>query len=81
MEERMEAIETVAMETSEIAGKRIKDIKFPRDVIIGAVVKGEEAIVPEGDTMVEPGDKVVLFALSQSVSKIEKFLMVKPEFF
>ncbi|NOS35151.1 MAG: Trk system potassium transporter TrkA, partial [Deltaproteobacteria bacterium] len=81
MEERMEAIETVAMETSEIAGKRIKDIRFPKDVLIGAVVKGEEAIVPEGDTMIDPGDKVVLFALSKSVSKIEKFLMVKPEFF
>jgi trk system potassium uptake protein TrkA len=81
MEERMEAIETVALETSEIAGKRVRNIRFPKDVLIGAVIKGEEVLIPEGDTMVDPGDGVVLFLLSKSVPKIEKFLMVKPEFF
>ncbi|MEE9590927.1 MAG: Trk system potassium transporter TrkA [Thermodesulfobacteriota bacterium] len=81
MEERMEAIETVALETSEIAGKRVRNIRFPKDVLIGAVIKGEEVLIPEGDTMIDPGDGVVLFLLSKSVPKLEKFLMVKPEFF
>jgi trk system potassium uptake protein TrkA len=81
MEERMEAIETIVLETSEIAGKQVKKIKFPKDVVIGAVVKGEEVLIPEGDTMIDPGDEVVLFSLSRSIPKLEKFLMVKPEFF
>ena len=64
-------------ETSEIVGKPIKSIKFPKDVIIGAVVKGEVALVPEGETVINPGDRVVLFSPSRSISKIEKLLKVK----
>jgi trk system potassium uptake protein TrkA len=81
MEERAEAIETVAMETSEIVGRPLRDVKFPTGVIIGAVIKGEEIVLPTGDTIIENGDKVVIFALTRTIHDVEEMLMVKPEFF
>lgn len=81
IEERVEAIESIAMETSEIAGRPLREIKFPQGAIIGAIVRGEDVIVPEGDAIILPGDKVVIFALAKAVPKVEKFLMVKMEYF
>ena len=80
-EERVEALETVALETSDIAGKSLENIKLPRGAKIGAVIKGDEAIIPHGDTVIDPGDKVIIFALREQIRKVEKALMVKPEFF
>ncbi len=81
LEERVEAIETIAMETSDIVDRPIRDIKFPADAIIGAVVRGENIVMPLGDTVIRPGDKVVIFALRSAIPKVEKYLMVKPEYF
>jgi len=81
MEERVEAMETIAMETADIVDTPIKDIKFPMGAIIGAVVKGEEVLLPTGDTIIEAGDKVLIFTLPKIITQIEKLLMVKPEFF
>lgn len=81
MGERMEAIETIAMETSDIVNKPLRDIKFPGGAIIGAVVRGGEAIIPNGDTVIHSGDDVIIFALRGSVPKVEKSLMVKLEYF
>jgi trk system potassium uptake protein TrkA len=81
MEERVEAIETVALETSDIVDRPIKEIKFPHGAIIGAVVRDEEVILPHGDTVIKPGDKVVIFALRKTIPKVEKAVTVKPEYF
>lgn len=81
VEERVEAIETLAMETSDIVGRPIKDIKFPEGALIGAVCKGDQALIPDGETVIDPGDKVVIFALRKAIPKVEKALMVKLEFF
>ena len=81
VEERVEAIETVAMETSDIVGRPVKDIKFPQGAIIGAVCKGDQAMIPDGETVIDPGDKVIIFALRKAIPQVEKALMVKLEFF
>ncbi len=81
MEERVEAIETVAMETSDIVDTPLKDIKFPQGAIVGAVVKDDQVMLPNGRTVIKPGDKVVIFALRKTIPQVEKVLMVKPEFF
>jgi trk system potassium uptake protein TrkA len=81
MEERVEAIETVALETSDIVGRPLKEIKFPQGAVIGAVVRDEEIILPHGETVIRPGDKVVIFALRKTIPKVEKAVTVKPEYF
>ncbi|MCK5237347.1 MAG: Trk system potassium transporter TrkA, partial [Deltaproteobacteria bacterium] len=81
-EERVEAIETVAMETSDIVGKTLDEIDFPDGAIIGAVAKEDgEVTLAKGDTILGPGDSVVIFALRKAIPQVEKALMVKPEFF
>lgn len=81
MEERVEAIETVAMETSDIVDKPLEEVRLPQGSIVGAVWRDGEVIIPGGHTVIRPGDRIAIFALGKTIPKVEKFLTVKPEFF
>ncbi len=80
-EEDAEVIETVALETSDIVNRPIRELKFPKGALIGAVVRNGDVIIPGGDDVILPEDRVVIFALQSSIPKVEKALMVKLEYF
>jgi trk system potassium uptake protein TrkA len=76
-----ELIEAEALETSTLVGVPIRDAKLPDGVLIGALVRGQEVIIPRGDSVVRSGDLVILFAASDVVKKVEKLFAVQLEFF
>lgn len=76
-----EIIEAEALDTSAIVGKPLKDVKIPKGMILGAIVRGDEVLVPRSETVVEAGDRVVLFAAPNVVRKVEKLFSVSLEFF
>ncbi len=51
--------------------RKIKNLGLPKGVVIGALVRGEEVIVPTGETAVESGDHVILFTLPDKLEKVE----------
>ena len=59
---------------SPVAGKQLKDIRLPGKALVGVILRGDEAIVPRGNTEILDGDHIVLFALPESVSKLLKYL-------
>jgi trk system potassium uptake protein TrkA len=76
-----EAIEAEALETSEIVNVPLSKVKFPKGAILGAIVRGEEIIIPHGDSIIRPQDHLIIFALQQVVPKLEKLLTVKLDYF
>jgi trk system potassium uptake protein TrkA len=76
-----EFIEAEALDTSSIAGKRIRDIRLPKGILIGSIVRGDEVIVPGGDTEIMAKDLVILFTNADLVRKVEKLFSVGLEFF
>lgn len=46
------------------AGRMIKDVTSLPDLLLVLILRGEERIVPKGDTVILEGDKIVLSALS-----------------
>ena len=79
--EQAEVIEAVALETSGIVGKPLRKISFPKEAILASIITEREIIIPSGDSVVRPGDRIIIFAKRQTIPKIEKFLTVKVEFF
>jgi trk system potassium uptake protein TrkA len=79
--EHAEVIEAVAMETSDIVDKPLKKVSLPKGVLVVALIRQEEVIIPSGDSIIAPGDRIILFALREAVPKLEKILAVKLEFF
>lgn len=76
-----ELIEADAMETSPLVGRPIKDVKLPAGVVLGAVVREDEVIIPRGNTVIQCGDRIVLFAAPDAVKKVEKMFSVRLEYF
>jgi len=54
-------------------GKPLARIGFPRNAVIGAVLKRGEVVTPRGDTVLSAGDEVVVFALPEGVAAVESF--------
>ena len=76
-----EVIEAQVMATSPVAGKRIRDIAFPTGSIIGAVMSAGKLKMPQGDTVIQVGDTMVMFAMREAVHQVEQMFRVSPEFF
>lgn len=76
-----ELIEADALETSSLVGKPLREVKLPAGVLLGAVVRGGAMISPRGNTVVQAGDRVVLFAAAEAVKKVEKMFSVRLEYF
>lgn len=76
-----ELIEADALETSSLVGKPLREVKLPNGVLLGAVVREGTVISPRGNTVVQAGDRVVLFAAAEAVKKVEKMFSVRLEYF
>lgn len=79
--EKAEVLEAEALETSDIVGKPIMDVGFPKGGLIAGILRDGEVIIPTGMSIIQPGDRIVIFALRDAIPKIEEFLTVKLEFF
>ena len=69
--EKAKVIQLTANDRSKITKKPISKIKFPRDAIISAIIRGDDVIIPGGTDQVMDGDQVVVFALPAVVSDVE----------
>lgn len=80
-DEKAEAVEFIALETSDITNKPIKDVNFPKGTIIGAILRNDKVIIPWGETVILPGDHVILVTLRSAIPQVEKILTVKMDYF
>ncbi|KPK47308.1 MAG: potassium transporter peripheral membrane component [Thiotrichales bacterium SG8_50] len=75
-----EAIEAVAhgdAATSKVVGRAIEDIKLPRGVTMGAIVRGKEVLMAHHDTIIESNDHVILFVVDKRhIPDVEKLFQV-----
>ena len=68
-----EVLEYTAAPDSKVTRGALKDIDFPRNAIIGGVIRGSESFIAVGDTRIEPYDRVAVFALPDTVKEVDKF--------
>ena len=72
-EGRLNIAEVPIAQTAPITGKKIWEIDLPHEVIIGCVFRGEQSIVPRGDTRILAGDVLILISANkQEISAIQK---------
>jgi trk system potassium uptake protein TrkA len=76
-----EIVEADALETSTIVGRPLREINLPDGIIIGTVLHDGEVIIPRGDTVIHPNDRVVVLAAAKAVKKLEQIFSVRLEFF
>ncbi|ENN93482.1 Trk system potassium transporter TrkA [Bartonella bovis] len=76
-----EIIEAEAMQTSSLIGKSLSELKLSEGLRIGAIYRNNTIIQLLADTRILPGDRVVIFALADSVRDVEQLFRVSLEYF
>jgi trk/ktr system potassium uptake protein len=70
----IEIVEVQLTRSSHIARKKIKDLSLPPGSIFIAVIRGEEVIIPYGETEFQPEDKVLALVKRASEEALRKML-------
>lgn len=68
-----EVLEFVVKPDTKVTEGALMDISFPKDAIVGGVIRGKNSFIAQGDTRLRPNDKVVVFALPSAIPKMKKF--------
>ncbi|HRE31055.1 MAG TPA: Trk system potassium transporter TrkA, partial [Candidatus Berkiella sp.] len=75
-----EAIEAVAhgnKQTSQVIGRKIRDIHLPKGTTIGAIVREDQVIIAHDDCEIAPEDHVILFVIDKSrIQQVERLFQV-----
>lgn len=59
---RVGVTEVVINEKSPVLDKKLWEISFPKEVIVGCILRGDLTIIPRGDTRILSGDILVVIA-------------------
>lgn len=68
-----EILEFIVKENSKITKKYIKNLKFPKNAILGGVVRKDVPRIVTGDFRVRAGDRVVVLCIPKAIHKVESF--------
>lgn len=58
---------------SRLVDRTIQECALPVGTVVAGVVRDDEVIIPRGDTVLEAGDHVILFALREVLRDVEEF--------
>jgi trk system potassium uptake protein TrkA len=76
-----EVLEAEALETSPLVGLPLREARLPPGVVVGAVIRGADVMMPRGTTVVRAGDRVVIVARAAAMKKVERLFAVRVDYF
>ncbi|MCC8063093.1 MAG: Trk system potassium transporter TrkA [Rikenellaceae bacterium] len=68
-----EVLEFIVKPNSPATKGKIKHINFPREAIVGGIVRGDKAMIATGNVEIKAYDRVVVFALPSAIGKVGAF--------
>lgn len=70
----VEIIEVDLSRSSGMMGKKIREIHLPEGAIFISILRGDEVVIPKGDTELIPGDKVVALVKKEAEQALREML-------
>ena len=67
---RAEAVEVIVQSGARVAGKKLMDVRLPKSCLVCAYVRKNKAAIPNGHTILLPGDRTILFCLRGSAQEV-----------
>jgi len=77
MNGKVELLEITVTAGAPIINIPIADLKISKGIIIGGIVRENEAIIPKGKDFLLPNDQVLVFASTKLITEVEKLFSVK----
>ena len=70
---KAEAVEVIVQEGAPVAGKRLMDVQLPRECLVCAYVRDGQAHIPNGSSILQAGDRTILFIQTEHSKKVMKY--------
>lgn len=67
-----EAIEIEAEPHVRLVGKAVSALNLPRGAVIGGILRGAKALAPEGSTVIQARDRLIIFAVPEAIPQVER---------
>ena len=67
---KAEALEVILQEGASVAGKKLMEANLPRECLVCAYVRDDAAHIPNGQTVLLPGDRVILIVQTEYAPKV-----------
>ena len=74
-----EALEALAGPDSGLVGKALKDLPFPKGVLVLCIMRSENVLIPAGSDVIESGDRLFILSLTESIPDVERMLSLGRE--
>ena len=68
-------LELLAQSGAPALNKELRHIKLPSGSVIGAVVREDKIIIPDGKFVIKAHDRLIVFSLLKSIHKVEKLFL------
>jgi trk system potassium uptake protein TrkA len=72
-------VEVTLAASSPAGGRSIKELGVPRDATVVALIRERHVIVPRGETVMEPGDEVLVLVTPESEDEVKTILVGAPQ--
>lgn len=76
--EAAEIIEVLVPETSNLLKKPISKLNFPHGALLLTILRENKSFIPSGQTIIEPGDRIVIICLREIMNRVEQLLTEPP---
>ena len=74
IQDKVEASEFIAKESSPLIGVPLKDLRFRKDILIASISRGDNVIIPRGNDVVQAGDTVVVVSRQLGLQELAEVL-------
>ncbi len=69
-----EALEALAGPDSSLVGNALKDLSFPKGVLVLCIMRGDSVLIPSGHDVIRSGDRLFILSLTESIPEVERML-------
>lgn len=74
-DDRAEMLELLAQPGATAINKELRHIKFPSGSVVGAVMRENQVIIPDGNFKIKPHDRLMVFSILKSIHKTERLFL------
>lgn len=71
---KVEALEFLAKENANLLNKPLKDLKLKKNILIAAIIKNNDVIIPSGNDFIGLNDKVIVVTTNQFLNDLSEIL-------
>lgn len=69
-----EVTEIIVGDNIPFTGKPLQKLNLPKGIIIGSIVRNGEVIIPNGESVIHPGDRIIVFSLTKDLPTLKMFI-------